>query len=58
MPNISNSVDRFAERFIDLVLRLRWFVLLAAFAFTGFVVQYAQTIEVANNYRVFFSDEK
>ncbi len=57
MPNISNSVDRFAERFVDLIIRLRWLVLLAAFAFAGFVVQYAQTIEVANNYRVFFSSE-
>ena len=57
MPDVSNTVDIFAERFTKLIIRLRWIVLFGAIALAVWVAQGAQNIEFANNYRVFFSKQ-
>ena len=57
MSQFVNPIDRLAVAATELVIRLRWVVLLAAVAIAAFIAQSAATIEVANNYRVFFSKQ-
>ena len=52
-----NPIDRLAVAVTKLVIRFRWIVLAVAVLMSAFIFQNAATIEIANNYRTFFSKE-
>jgi len=57
MSQFVNPIDRLAVTMTELILKFRWIVLVLAVLASGYVAQNAATIEVANNYRAFFSNE-
>lgn len=52
-----SALDRFAVVFTDLMIRLRWLVILAALGGTAWFALGFKDLQYSNNYRVFFSKE-
>ncbi len=57
MAEFKSGIDAFAARFTDLMIRLRWLVILAAIVAAGYVGSGASQLEYSNNYRTFFSKQ-
>ncbi len=57
MTESKNTLDNFAVRVAALVIRMRWLVIVLAFAGAGYMATGIQYLAYSNNYRVFFSEE-
>ena len=55
MSATRSLLDSFASGLATWMIRLRWIVIIAALAGTGFIATNITKLEYSNNYRTFFS---
>ena len=57
MKKHTQTVDRFAVKWADWVIRHRWLTILASLLIVGLIFSNARFLDFATNYRVFFSGD-